>query len=170
MIASNYAKALFKIAQEQKKIDTLSLNYDEFKNTISENKDWIKLMDSPMILENKKFEIINNLKFDISFLSFLKMLTKKRLMHFCFDIYEEWMKLVRTHQKIAHIHLVSAEEITEKQEKALRRMLQPRFAGQKLSFHITIDESLIGGIQIVYQGQSLDRSIVRELKELYITI
>lgn len=170
MIASNYAKALYQIAQKQKKIDLLSYQYDDLKNIIERDRTWVKLIDSPMITDDEKVKLIDQLKYDVSFRSFLKMLAKKRLMHFFLEMYEEWMKLIRVYQKIAHIHLVSATPVTEKQESALRRMLQPRFANQTLSFHITIDEKLIGGIQIVYQGQSLDRSVARELEELYITI
>lgn len=170
MIASNYARALFEIAQEQEKVDVISYDYDELKNIIEKEKDWVKLLDTPMISDDEKNKIIEQLGYDVSFQSFLKMLAEKRIMHFCLDIYKDWIKRVRILKKIAHIHIVSATQITEKQKSALRRMLQSRFAGQTLSFHITIDETIIGGIKIVYEGQSLDKSIVRELEELYITI
>jgi F-type H+-transporting ATPase subunit delta len=50
------------------------------------------------------------------------------------------------------------------------RTLKPRFKNQTISLHKTIDPSLIGGIKITHQGQALDRSVVRELEELFITI
>jgi F-type H+-transporting ATPase subunit delta len=44
------------------------------------------------------------------------------------------------------------------------------FKNLSISFHVTIDPELLGGIKIVHQGQSLDRTVARELEELYTTI
>ncbi|MFH0767507.1 MAG: ATP synthase F1 subunit delta [Bacillota bacterium] len=170
MSISNYAKALYGIAKEQNKIDLITYHFDDFKNTIGENYGWVSMMDSPMITLDEKMKKIDALEYDASFLSFLKMLVQKRNIHLYLEIYEEWIHMSRAYQKIAHIHIYSAKPITGQQEESLKKVIQPRFPNQKLDFHITVDEHLLGGIKIVHQGQSLDRSIARELKELYTTI
>ncbi|MCR3906036.1 MAG: ATP synthase F1 subunit delta [Tenericutes bacterium] len=170
MSISNYAKALFSIAKENNKIDLLTYHFDDFKNTMEKNPNWIKLMDSPMVSHQEKIKMIDELEYDDSFLAFLKMLSEKNRLHYYHEIYPEWIQLSRTYQKIAHLHLYAAKPLSEKQEELLKKVVQPRFPNQTISFHITVDESLIGGLKIVYQGQSLDRSIARELEELYTTI
>ena len=60
--------------------------------------------------------------------------------------------------------------MNKEQEEKLIKVLGPRFKGLTISLHKTIDKSLIGGMKVVYHGQSLDRSIARELEELFITI
>ncbi|PKK96663.1 MAG: ATP synthase F1 subunit delta [Tenericutes bacterium HGW-Tenericutes-3] len=170
MSVSNYAKALYAIAKEQDKVNLITVQFGNLKNTIAEKSSWVSMMDSPMISFDEKMKRIDALDFDSSFLAFLKMLSSKHQMHLCLEIYDEWIHLARAYQNIAHIHIYSAKEVTKEQELTLRKVIQPRFPNQTLDFHITIDEHLLGGIKIVHQGQSLDRSVARELKELYTTI
>ncbi|MBN2300029.1 MAG: ATP synthase F1 subunit delta [Acholeplasmataceae bacterium] len=170
MSISNYAKALYQIAKDNDNINLITFQFGEFKNLMSDQQGWILMMDSPMMNLSEKIKMIDILNYDVSFLSFIKMLAKKRLVHLYLEIYEEWIHMARAFQNIAHLHIYSAKPITEKQEASLRKVIQPRFPNQKLEFHITIDEHLLGGIKIVHQGQSLDRSIAREIKELYTTI
>jgi len=170
MSVSNYAKALYAIAKEQDKVDLITVQFGTLKNTIENLNSWVIMIDSPMISFDEKTKKIEALDYDASFLAFLKMLASKHQMHLCLEIYEEWIHLAREFQNIAHIHIYSAIPITQKQELSLKKVIQPRFPNQTLDFHVTIDEHLLGGIKIVHQGQSLDRSVARELKELYTTI
>jgi F-type H+-transporting ATPase subunit delta len=170
MAIENFAKALFELAKENNKIDIITYHFEDFKNVMDENPNWVEMMDSPMISWNEKVKMIETLEYDSSFLSFLKMLAQKNMVHAYVEIYPHWAHLSRVYQNIAHIHLYSAKPVTKEQEDALRKVIQPRFPKQKITFHITIDHHLIGGIKIIYQGQSLDRSVSRELEELYTII
>ncbi|MFA7422267.1 MAG: ATP synthase F1 subunit delta [Acholeplasmataceae bacterium] len=165
-----YAKALHQIALERNKLDVLNYQFDQLKDLIKDNSRWIEMMDSPMITDKEKEANIDNLDFDDVFLSFLKTLSKKRHMTYIFEIYEEWTHLVRTTQKIAHLNVITASKMTQEQENRLLEVLKPRFKNQTISLHKIIDPSLIGGIKVIYQGQSLDRSVARELEELFTTI
>jgi F-type H+-transporting ATPase subunit delta len=167
---TKYAKALHQLAVEQKKVDKINLHFDEIRSLVSKNPKWIEMMDSPMLNLDEKMDMINALDFDSLFLSFLKTLAQEHLMQHIDETYEEWMHLMRASQKIAHLHVYLANPITNIQEEKLMNVLKPRFKGQTISLHKTIDKSLIGGIKIVYHGQSLDRSVVRELEELYTMI
>ena len=170
MRISNYAKALFSIAKEHDKIDALSIDFTQFMDEIKEHGAWVSLMDSPMVTFTKKKEMIDTLTYDVSFLSFLKMLAEKNRVHAIHQIYLEWTELTRAHLKIAHLHIYTAKPISEDRLSQLKVALQPVFPKHTISFHVTIDQKLIGGLKIVHQGQSLDRSISRELEELYTTI
>jgi len=166
----NYAKALFDLAKEQNKIDLLTFHFDDFMNAMEKNPNWVSMMDSPMISFEEKKKMIDTLEYDITFLAFLKMLAQKNMTHAYLEVYPIWAHMSRVFLNITHIHLYSAIPVTEEQENALRKVIQPRFPNKKITFHMTIDPSLIGGVKIVYQGQSLDRSVARELEELYTTI
>jgi len=165
-----YAKALHHIALEQNKLDVLNYHFDELRDLIKAHPTWLKMMDSPMLSKKEKEAKIDELDFDPTFLAFIKVLSSKHYMQYIDEVYDEWIHLVRTTQKIAHLHVYSAKELTKTQEEQLMRTLKPRFKNQTISLHKTIDPSLIGGIKITHQGQALDRSVVRELEELFITI
>jgi len=170
MAIENYAKALFDLAKEQNKMDVLTFHFDDFMNAMEKNPNWVEMMDSPMISFEEKSKLIDVLEYDITFLAFLKMLAQKNMTHAYNEIYPLWAHMSRIFLNIAHIHLYSAIPVTEAQENAFRKVIQPRFPNKTITFHVTIDPSLIGGIKIIYQGQSLDRSVARELEELYTTI
>ncbi|TVP86726.1 MAG: ATP synthase F1 subunit delta [Acholeplasmataceae bacterium] len=162
----NYAKALHDIARQKDKLDVLTYQLDQFKDMVEQHPKWVLIMDSPMVAHHKKIALIEGLAYDVSFLAFLKLLARKHHMHLFLEIYEEWAFLARQYQKIAHVHLYTAKPLTDKQEEALKTVLSHRFAHQTITFHTTIDDKLLGGVKVVYNGQSLDRSILRELLEL----
>jgi F-type H+-transporting ATPase subunit delta len=170
MRISNYAKALFSLSMEQNKLDQMTVSFTDFMEESEKNPTWIEIMDSPMIGFDAKKEMIDALPFDVSFLSFLKMLAEKNRLHYAKSIYQEWKELTRAYLKIAHLHIYSAIPMKEETLDRLKKALQPVFPKHTISFHVTVDPTLIGGIKIVHQGQSLDRSISRELEELYTTI
>lgn len=170
MAISNYSKALFQIAHANDQIDQVALSFNQFMDEIKENGEWMTMIDSPMIPFSEKEKMIDALGLHGSFLSFIKMLVEKNHVHYIYDIYPQWVDLTRAYLKIAHIHLYSAKEVSAETEEKLKKVVQPMFPHHTISFHITIDPKLLGGIKMVHQGQSLDRSVARELEELYTTI
>lgn len=170
MSISNCAKALFELSLETNKIDVITYHFDDLKLIVESYPGWMSLMDSPMVAFQEKEKMIDALDYEASFLAFLKMLAHKNRMFELVDIHDEWTKLSRIHQKIAHLHIYSAKPVTKHLEEELKKIIQPRFPGRTISLHVTVDESLLGGLKIVYQGQSLDRSIAREIQELYTII
>lgn len=166
----NYARALHRIAIENDKLDRLTYEFQAFKDELSSYDLWFKMMDSPMISLDEKYAYIDAFAFDASFLAFLKLLARNTDMQLYDEIHEQWLYLARNHQKIAHIHLYSAKPISDDEIKQFEKVLSPRFQGKTISFHVTIDEGLLGGIKTIYHGQSLDRSVAKELEELYTLI
>jgi len=154
------------LAREKNKLDQMTLAFDQFKSFIDQNQLWIDWMDSPMITFSKKEEVIESLKLESTFSAFLKLLAKQRVMFQIHDIYEAWSFLARQYQRIAHVHLISAKPLTKEQEEALKIVLSPKFQNQTITFHTTIDPKLLGGVKVIYNGQSLDRSIAKEFSEL----
>lgn len=170
MSLSNYAKALFELALEKKIIDEINQHFDDFQTSLEKQKLWIEMMDSPMFHFEQKRKMIDDLAYHPSFLSFLKTLAKKHIMHKSSEIYDEWTSLTRIHQKIAHLHVYSATKLKAEQIERIHQALKPRFPGRTVSLKFSIDPKLIGGIKVIYRGQALDHSVARELVELYTTI
>ncbi len=165
-----YAKALHQLALEHEKLDLLNYQFDQLRDLFQKNPKWIEMVDSPMLSKKEKESKIDELDFDSTFLAFLKILSEKHHMAYIDDVYDEWIHLVRTTQKIAHLNVILASDMTNEQEMKLFEVLKPRFKNQTISLHKIIDPSLIGGIKVIYHGQSLDRSVARELEELFTTI
>ncbi|MFP4186877.1 MAG: ATP synthase F1 subunit delta [Acholeplasmataceae bacterium] len=169
MSAHNYAKAFHDIALERGTFEHIAHEIATFKQLLEANRTWMELMDSPMVSEAKKHRMIEELPYGASFLALLKLLAHKNHMHLFFEVYDAWTYLAREHQRIAHVYVYTAQEIKENQQKAIARVLEKRL-GKRIDLDIIRDEHLIGGIRVVHNGQSLDRSIARELEELKLTI
>ncbi len=167
MRTSNHAKALFVLAQEKSKIDIIHYQFESLKEELMSSPQWIELMDSPMVLFSDKVRQIDALPYDALFLSFLKMLAEKNQMYGITEIFSSWNKLVRAHLKIAHVNVISAKPLSKEMEMKLIETLKPTFPNQNVSLHMHVDKDLIGGLKVIYQGQALDRSVARELEELY---
>jgi F-type H+-transporting ATPase subunit delta len=167
MRTSNHAKALFELAKEANKIDLIQYQFESFKEELKVMNTWIEMMDSPMLLTSEKMKNIDALGYDVLFASFLKMLAEKNQMHAIFDIFAQWNKRVRTYLKIAHVNIISAKHMSKEVETRLQEAIQKTFPHHSVSLHMHVDKHLIGGIKVIYQGQALDRSVARELEELY---
>lgn len=170
MSLERITKAFFELVKDEDKIDLISDQFDDFKHQMEQNQAWVTLMDSPMLTLKEKTKMIDELIYDVRFLSFLKVLSEHHLMHQYQKIYNEWLNLNRIYQKIAYIRVYTAKKLTKAQEDALLKVLQPRFSDKKVMLRVTVDENLIGGMVTVYKGQSLDQSTLRELEELFTTI
>jgi len=167
MRTSNHAKALFELAKTSEKVDIIHYQFESLQQTIKALHGWTEMMDSPMVSLNDKESKIDALGYDVIFRSFLKMLAQKNQMFAITEIFAQWNKWVRAHLKIAHVNIFSAKKLTQEQEHMILQAIQPTFPHHNVHLHLHVDKTLIGGLKVEYQGQALDRSIARELEELY---
>jgi F-type H+-transporting ATPase subunit delta len=170
MSAHRYAKALFDIALEKGSVGRVSEDIDRFFHLAGKSSDWMTMMDAPLLTDGQKFQAIDDLGIDPSFSALLKTLIRSRNIMLFGEIREAWVEMARSYQKIAHIDLHSATPLSDRQTEAIRRVLAPRFEGRTITFSVTVDENLIGGLKIIHNGQSIDRTIARELSELELSI
>ena len=167
---SDYANALMEVAQKRQNVDQITTEFDRLHDIVNDHPKWLELMNSPMISLKEKDKNIDKLALSLTLSACLKTMVRKNHMSLFFDVYHDWIRLIRRQQKIAHINIYSAKTLTEKQRAILLKRLQPRFDGMTIDLHMRVDPELIGGIKIIYQGVSLDRSIARELDELFTTL
>lgn len=167
---SDYAKALMEVAQERDNVSQITTQFDRLHDLVVEHPTWLQLMDSPMYKVKDKDEKIDQLNVCITLSACLKTMVRKNHMSLFFDVYHDWIRLIRKQQKIAHVNVYAAKPLTKQQEDLLIKRLQPRFQQMTIDLHLRVDSSLIGGLKIIYQGVSLDRSIARELDELFTTL
>lgn len=167
---SDYAKALMEVAQKRHNVDQITTEFDRIHDIVYEHPKWLELMDSPMYSLLVKDTYVDKLDLSPTLSACLKTMVRKNHMSLFFDVYHDWIRLIRSQQKIAHINIYSAKTLSKAQEALLLKRLQPRFQGMTIDLHLRVDSALIGGIKIIYQGVSLDRSIARELDELFTTL
>ena len=82
------------------------------------------------------------------------------------SIYEEFLILARKEQSVAFVRVIVAKPLNSDQIAVLKDELYGWFENMDIELEIIIDKRLLGGIRIMYQGQTIDRSFYSELQEL----
>lgn len=171
MKETKYAQALFDLVMKNECLDEVIHDFETFVGAINNNLAWLNLMDSPMIKRKQKYKMIEELSdFHPIFLNFLKVLIKNRAITSYESIYERWRVLAWEEQRIAHVRIVTAKPLTVQQLNIIREELWGWIEDKEIDMEIIIDKRLLGGIRIFYQGQTIDRSLRAQLKELNSTL
>lgn len=169
MLASNYAQALYDIADEN---DLQELFLSHLKDTQQIFKDvpkFYKFLCSTSIKSDEKINLINETFKDFNqlYVNFLSVLVKNKRFKIFFDIKTEYRKIFNEHYNILHIDVYSASLLTcEQLENLKKSLLIGKFKGKNLILHNHVDKELIGGVRILCNGESIDLSIQNSLKKL----
>ena len=167
MVEAEYAKALYELALEEKKVD-LFWDYFIAIGKTNDDPDFKKIMSSPIIDNKEKKEIIKKVyyKLDETFINFLYVLIDHNHFSICGMIGHEYRKLVRNEKNIMFIDVISAKELTKNQENKIVSALKSKYNDKTLQFKYIVKHDLIGGIQIISNGVSIDMSLKASLDRI----
>ena len=167
MVEAEYAKALYELAIEEKKVD-LFWDYFIAIDKTNDDPDFKKIMSSPIIESKEKKKIIKKVyyKLDETFLNFLYVLTDHNHFNLCDKIGHEYRKLVRLDKNIMFIDVISANDLTKAQEDKIVKLLKAKYSDKTLQFKYIVKPDLLGGIQIISNGVSIDMTLKSALDRI----
>ncbi len=168
-IAHRYAKSLIDLAIEQQKLERILEDVTVFKG-IAQNRDFYLLLKSPVIHHSKKEQIFENLftsKFDELTMAFLRILTKKGRERYLPEIVNEFIHEYKKYKHITTVHLTTAAPLSEVAVKKIHDQLEAsKQTDQYVEMETSVDESLIGGFVLEFEGKIYDASVKNKLEEL----
>ena len=166
MIALEYANAIYDIALEENKIDLFNEYFVTILETFTD--DFIKLLELPTLTRNEKKDIVRKVykSVDSTFVDFLCVLVDNDRISDFKDIGHQYRKLVRKNKNIVRIDIFSVKELSKKQMDTIVSTLKLKFIDKELEVKNMVNPDLIGGIQIVYNGESIDMSLKSTLERL----
>ena len=167
MVEAEYAKAIYELALEEKKVD-LFWDYFIAIDKTDDDPEFRKIMSSPIIDTKEKKEIIKKVyyKLDETFLNFLYVLTDHNHFNLCDKIGHEYRKLVRLDKNIMFIDVISANDLTKAQEDKIVKLLKAKYSDKTLQFKYIVKPDLLGGIQIISNGVSIDMTLKAALDRI----
>ena len=161
---NNHVKALFEIhkseIQREEMFKDLSILSEIF------DREFLKFMESPLNRKSKKEEIIKSLKVGPNILSYLMILLDNNLIHKFHDIYKKIIEHNQIINKEFVVDVYLAKQITESEVTKIKRVLKNYFEASKIILQIHIEESLIGGMKVMYKDKALDQSIYSVFEQL----
>ena len=172
-ISSRYAKALLKIAAEEKQVD----RYAEELATITEvlkQDDLLRLLlDSPTFPLKKKLAIMHDiaelLELSRGMRNFLALLLEKGRIVYLSQIDLNYRKIADELSGVVRAKIRSANKLTKKRADAIQKGLEKQ-TGKQVVLSIETDKSLIGGLQAEMGGKLFDGSVKTQLKRIADTL
>ncbi len=165
---NNHVKALFEIHKSEVQREEMFKDFSMLSEIF--DREFLKFMESPLNRKSKKEEIIKSLKVGPNILSYLMILLDNNLIHKFHDIYKKIIEHNQIINKEFVIDVYLAKKITESEVTKIKRVLKNYFEASKIILQIHIEESLIGGMKVMYKDKALDQSIYSVFEQLQILI
>lgn len=166
MVEAEYARAIYDLAQEENKVNLILDCFHAVNETL--NKEFMDIMASPYIDKVEKKSIISRVykSLDTTFINFLYVLIDHNRFIKFKEIYNNYNMIFLENKNIVRIQIISVKELSKTQIKSLEESLKLKYANKKLEIENIVDSNIIGGIQILSNGESVDLSLKTALKRI----
>lgn len=167
-ITRRYAKALFELANEKNQFTKVTQDLNTIQEVCLQSKDFTRVLDSPVIPEKGKKQVISQLFRErlhpLSF-NFLELLLEKNRESLLPGIIEHFKKLADESQGIIRGDLRTAYPLDEEQMNSLKKRLD-RITGKNVLLHQNINPELLGGFMVRINDTVIDTSIRNQLLKM----
>lgn len=168
MVEREYAKAIFDLALEEKKLEQFLKELKSIKTIVLENKDFMKLLTSPVLDSVKKDQIVDKVlvNFQSTIVAYVKLLVRNDRFNLIENIVDEFEKLTEEHNSVLKIEVVSSEVLSKAQMKKITKMLTDKYPNKQLIINNSVSSNILYGIQIYCDGKSIDMSLKNMLNKM----
>ena len=166
--ARRYAKALFRLALDQRRLDEVAADLAELRALAQTSEDFEKLLGNPVIPDDRRAELLRTLledRADPLTLRFVLYLVERGRIDQLPDAAAIFEGLAHEHQGVLKGRLESAAPLTRKQEEAIRERLGRRF-GKTMLIETRVRPELLGGFRVRIGDTLHDFSLQTQLEML----
>lgn len=162
-----YGKALYMLADEENITDTVLEQLSLIKRILSDNPEYIKLLDTPAVPNDKRIDLIDRAFGDSEtiLLNFIKILCAKRSIYQFGKCVSEYTKIYDKENNIIRAIARTAVPMTDMQLSMLKDKLE-HITKKTVVLENRVDDSVIGGVAVSMPDIQLDGSIKSKLKSL----
>ena len=168
-VSGRYATALFELARDERSIDQVKSDLDQFEAMLSESDDLKRLVRSPVFAAETQSKALSAVleKAGISGISanFLKVLTANRRLFAVGEVIRAFRALVAKFKGEATADVTVAEKLSEKNLDALKTALKS-VTGKDVSLNVKVDPSIIGGLVVKLGSRMVNSSLRTKLNSI----
>ncbi len=167
-LAQRYAKSLIEIAMELKQLDTVHEDV-LLLQSIVKNREFVLMLDSPIIKSDKKYKIINAVtggKISKISETFLQLLCNKNREANLPGIVSSFITQYNTIKGLHNATLTTALPLSEDMVNSFIAKIKTSSSIDHLNLETEVDEKLIGGFVLEMEGKLIDASILRDLNDV----
>ncbi len=167
-LANKYAKAIFELAQEEKKLDEYDKDLKKVCDDVFYFPEAVKFFQNPLVPHKAKKDLLTKaLKKDVSatVMNFLMLLVDKSRIGIFREIYELFTALKNTAQGILIADVTTAFPLSKQQEGQLVKKLAA-VTNKKIKIRKHEDKSILGGLIVTIGDKRIDGSAAGRLRSL----
>ena len=165
-LAIRYAKSLVDLALEKDQLDEVYADTKFLQKIIKSNPDFVALLKSPVIQQDKKNKIIESvIAGRVSNLTalFIKLLGVKTRESNLPEIVTSFIDQYNTVKEIHKVKITTAAPISEEVKNSFIKKIKSSNHIENIELETLVDEKLIGGFVLEMEGKMVDASIMRDL-------
>jgi F-type H+-transporting ATPase subunit delta len=169
-MAGRYAGALFDLAREDKAIDTVKADLEQFDALVASSVDLTRLVRSPVFGADEQLKALSAIlaKAGIKGLAanFLRVITTNRRLFALREIIRGYRALVARHKGEISAQITVAEKLSDKNLDALKSALKSVTGGKDIDLDIKIEPAIIGGLIVKVGSRMVDSSLRTKLNAI----
>ena len=173
-MAGRYATALFELALENKAVDAVKKDLDQFDALIAESADLSRLVRSPVFDADEQLKASSAVlaKAGIGGLAanFLRVITTNRRLFAVRDMIRGYRALVARHKGEVTAHVTVAEKLSDTHLDTLKSTLKTVTSGKDIDLDVKIDPAIIGGLIVKVGSRMVDSSLRTKLNSIKIAM
>lgn len=168
-LAGRYAKSLVTLAVEQQQLDTVHSDMQYLYELCRQSKEFTNLLRSPVIKADKKEAIVKEVigkKVSAVSMAFIHLLLQKgresNLPEIAGAVIDQYNEIKGIHK----VKLTTAVAVSDELKAAITAKVKADAGLQNVLLETEVKESILGGFQLEYNGNLVDASIARDLKDI----
>jgi F-type H+-transporting ATPase subunit delta len=168
-LAGRYATALFELARDEKRLESVGASLASLKAQFAESDDLRELTANPLISRDQATAAIaatgEAMRLDPITMNFLGVLAHNRRLPQLPKIISAFNMLAANHRGETTAEVTSAHPLTDDQVAALKTNLKSRL-GRDVAVDLSVDPTILGGLVVKVGSQMIDGSIRTKLNTL----
>ncbi len=168
-LAIRYAKSLIDLATEKNQLDEVNADMKFLEKIIKSNPDFVAVLKSPIIKEDKKNKIIESIiagrvsKLTELFIKLLGVKTRESALP---EIVSSFIEQYNAVNGIHRVKITTATPITDDLKNSFIQKITTDNQLKSIELETSVDEKLVGGFVLEMEGKLVDASILRDLKDV----
>lgn len=173
-MAGRYAGALFELALEEKAVDQVKKDLEQFDAMIGDSADLNRLVRSPVFGVDEQLKALEAIlaKAGITGIAanFLRVITTNRRLFAVRDMIRAYRALVAQHKGEVVAQITVAEPLNDANKEALKGALKSVTGGKDIDMDVKIDPAIIGGLIVKVGSRMVDTSLRTKLNSIKIAM
>jgi F-type H+-transporting ATPase subunit delta len=168
-VSGRYATALFELARDERSIDAVKADLDQFEAMLADSADLKRLVRSPVFSADTQLKALAAVleQAGITGISanFLKVVTANRRLVAVTGVIRAFRALVAKFKGEATADVTVAETLSDKNLDVLKAALKS-VTGKDVALNVKVDRSIIGGLVVKLGSRMVDSSLRTKLNSI----